>query len=391
MDAMRVLLGAKAKVDAADHKGVRPLVLAAVAGLIGSVEILVDAGADVAGVLPQAAQSCFSDAAQDGHNQVVRLLIRRGADPNECAKTLLQPTAMVFAASRGYMQLVQMLLDAGVDVNAVSGPLKSTALQVAALGGQVGTLQLLLAKGADPKATMSCGKTAVCLAAQFGGAEVIKVLLTAGADVHHALPSNANTALHTAAAFGRLQVTELLLSAGANLDARDSASGRTPLHLAAAKGHAAVACKLLAAGADVHATTNDGRTPLMLAAAKGHLKVVEVLVASGADSQQALVIAARIAAAKGQMALWAFLARKVQGLYPQALPQCTGGMNVLAALRALVTEWAGEVEGHEKILEAARRERAEGEAAREQAQQLVIQTALMQKQLGAAGHTEDRV
>jgi hypothetical protein len=42
--------------------------------------------------------------------------------------------------------------------------------------------------------------------------------------------------------------------------------------------------------------------------------------------------------------------------------------------------WEGEVDLHEKILAAAKRERAEGETARQQAQQLLIQSALLLKQ-----------
>jgi ankyrin repeat protein len=275
----------------------------------------------------------------------------------------------------------QELLAAGADVNAVAVPSGSTALHAAARAGRDGIVQLLLDNGSDANATNAAGNTALFLAVFVGHAKVVKSLLAAGADVQQAPQGSNPPALHAAAAYGHVEITELLLSAGANHAAKDRAHGFTPLHDAAASGHADVACKLIAAGADVHAITNDHQTPLMLAAANGHLEVVEVLVAVGAGSQQALVDAAHKAAGKGYMDIWAFLARKVQGMYPEALSQCLAEMDAVAAARALIAGWENEAEWHEKTLEASRRERLEVEAAREQARQLIIQSAMMQKHL----------
>jgi DNA-binding transcriptional regulator YdaS (Cro superfamily) len=200
-------------------------------------------------------------------------------------------------------------------------------------------------------------------------------------DVEHAVPTSGKTALHLAAAGGHAEVVDVLLSAAANVAARDAAFGSTPLHVAAPQGHAAVVGKLILAGADVYVTDNYRQTPLMLAAQRGHLEAVELLVANGVNSQQALVVAARKAAGKGHMAIWAFLARKVQGIYPQAVSQCVAGMDAVAPTQAMAVAWEGEVDRHEVMLQAARVERAEGEAARQQAQQLFLQSALILKQL----------
>jgi ankyrin repeat protein len=274
---------------------------------------------------------------------------------------------------------VQELLAAGADANALTDSAKRTALHAAAQAGRDGNVQLLLDNGVDANAATTFGSTALLLAAQYGHAKVVKLLLAAGADVQYALRENKATALDFAASGGHEEVIDLLLLAGAKIV--DRGAGCTALHTAAAKGHAAVACKLLAAGADVNALFGPLYTPLILAAERGHLEVVQVLIAHGADSQQALVDAARSAASKNHMATWAFFARKVQGMYPEALSQCVGGMDAVAATRAMAVGWMGEVDRHEKILEAARRERAEVEVARREVQQLITQTALMQKQL----------
>jgi ankyrin repeat protein len=376
MGAMQLLLGAKAKVHAADHKGKIPLFHATLTGSVGSVQVLLDAGADA---------SCpLRMAAWHGHYQLVRLLISRGANVNQRSQCKLQEPVLHVAARRGPTEIVQELLAAGADVSAVDArPNRLTALHMAAQAGHhaYGIVQLLLAHGADVNATDGDGVPALQLAVYLGQAEVVKLLLAAGACVQHASLEKGLTALHRAAAGGNVEVTELLLSAGADIEARDRSRGSTPLHVATFLGHAAVACKLLAAGADVTALTDTGHTALMLTAQFGQLEVVQVLVASGADSQHALVDAARRAAVKGHGAIWAFLARKVHGMSPEALGECVAEMDIEVTSQALISEWEGAVERHEKILEAARRERADGESARQQAQKLFMQTALMKKQL----------
>jgi ankyrin repeat protein len=380
---MRLLLGAKAKVEAADNRGYDPASHAALTGDTDTVLVLLVAGAAPAGWI-------LLWAARVGHDQMVRLLITRGANVNERSRCGFQFSALHLAARMGHLQVLQELLAAGADVEAMTnaGSKSHTPLCAAIMAGQEGAVQLLLANGAEVNTPLSNGMSPLLVAANGGHAEVFKLLLAAGADVNYAYPNNNKTALHGAAAFGHVEITELLLSAGADIEAKAglNALNYTPLHEAAAKGHAAVARKLLDAGADIHAVARSpGNTPLNVAAEKGHLEVVELLLesllASGEDIGNDTALAARQAAHKGHMHLWAVLALKVQRMNPEQFTRCVVGFNPLAASRALIAGWEGEVKRHEEVLEAARRERAEGEAAREKAQQLIIQSALMQKQL----------
>jgi hypothetical protein len=254
---------------------------------------------------------------------------------------------------------LQLLLDAGADVNAQNDCKRLTALHVAALAGHHDAVQLLLERGAD--------------------ANAVNAVTLVGVQVNGS--TDKFTALHIAALFGHAEVVEVLISAGASVAASDDGLGFTPLHMAALHGHAAVVQQLLAAGADVNARSIDNLHPLWLAAVKGHLEVVKLLVCGGADSEENMVKAARRAAGKSHTAIWAFLTHKVHILYPEAIGDCLAVMGAVTAPRALLTGWKSEVDRHEEILEAARRERAEGDAARQQAQQLIIQSALMLKQV----------
>jgi hypothetical protein len=84
-------------------------------------------------------------AAGSGEEQVVRLLIDKGADVNYDARDAFDGSALECASKNGHEQVVRMLLDQGANVNAHSG----SALRVASANGHERVVWLLLKKGAD--------------------------------------------------------------------------------------------------------------------------------------------------------------------------------------------------------------------------------------------------
>ncbi|KAL1966418.1 hypothetical protein VTN77DRAFT_4560 [Rasamsonia byssochlamydoides] len=91
-------------------------------------------------------------AARRGHDEIVRLLLDRGANIN--ARGRFSMTALQEAASEGNKAVVQLLLARGADVNAGS----STALHKAARGGHKEVMRLLLDHGANIHARDGFGK-----------------------------------------------------------------------------------------------------------------------------------------------------------------------------------------------------------------------------------------
>jgi len=91
-------------------------------------------------------------------------------------------TALILAAILGDMEALQLLIESGADVNAVS-TLNTTALMAAAQNGDIKALRYLLARGADPNAKKKDDTTILMLAAMFGHAACIEALLEAGACV----------------------------------------------------------------------------------------------------------------------------------------------------------------------------------------------------------------
>ena len=160
---------------------------------------------------------------------------KRDAQATKEALSLLTDPArrnqvLALAARRGWAEGVQILLDAGADIEARDGRGR-TVLMSALQSRNIETVLELIEKGAEINARDNVGGTALSRAAgPFGNAEVLKALLATKAEVNVA-DNNGMTPLHWAARYGDAERIELLLGAGANLGARDK-TGLTALGLA---------------------------------------------------------------------------------------------------------------------------------------------------------------
>ncbi len=138
-------------------------------------------------------------------------------------------------------------------------PVGWTALHFAAFGGQVDVLELLLKRGAevDARAKTKFDNTPLQAAALTGQVEAIRRLIAHGADVRVKQAEGA-TALHEAAALGNEQLATLLLDAGADVNARDH-DGSTPLDIAMKRNRTEVAALLRRHGAKAEEAKLDAR------------------------------------------------------------------------------------------------------------------------------------
>ena len=97
-------------------------------------------------------------AADEGHLEVVRLLLEAGAD-KEAATIDGATTALIVAAGSGHLEVVRLLLEAGADKDAATTD-GATALLYATHNGHLEVVRLLLEAGADKEAAMIDGDTA---------------------------------------------------------------------------------------------------------------------------------------------------------------------------------------------------------------------------------------
>lgn len=209
---------------------------------------------------------------------IAQLLVERGANieqPNEDGHTPL-----LIAIQIGNEQMVRMLLAHGANQNVYDefGDFTRTALHHACLKGCLESVQVLLDAGADINLQRDNddGETALMAAAQLGYMEIVRVLLDAGGDVN--LQDNDGcTALFEARGE---DITRLLLDRGAHVDHQDN-DGRTPLESACRRGHVEVARLLLDRGASVDHQNNDRCTSLFYTR---HMEILELLLSRGADT-----------------------------------------------------------------------------------------------------------
>ncbi|MCG6118732.1 MAG: ankyrin repeat domain-containing protein [Aquimonas sp.] len=223
-------------------------------------------------------------------------LLDCGADP---FGTCDGETALGLCIQLGFSQLLQRLLEMGVDPEAAPREGRSP-LQLACRRGDIAAVCALLHAGACPQRRGPDGQTAFGIAISADDAELLRWLEWS----HWPHPGRPlrDADLIAAAGAGDALACGCLLELGLGRSARD-ARGASALLRAAGAGHAEVVAVLLQAGLDPALAADSGMTALTAAISQGHDAVVELLLAAGAHSEQSLPGALRplmLAAALGQ-------------------------------------------------------------------------------------------
>ncbi|KAG0473117.1 hypothetical protein HPP92_014974 [Vanilla planifolia] len=294
---IRKLLLAGADVNQELFRGY-PITAAAREGHCNILAMLLNAGTS-----QLACEHALLEASLYGEAEAVRLLIR-----SEMARPNVAAHALVTASNRGFLEVVSVLVENGVDVNCLHRLLLQsikptmhanvdcTPLIAAVIGKQSTVVQYLLKAGARTTDLVQVGawswdpisgdelRVGVCLgepynavwcAVEFYEASggILKQLLhycpfcwrvhflalVAGAAIHS---SNLMlfSPLHFIAGCGHVEALQMILnSSTAELNTLDS-SGLSPIMVAARGGHLEAFRLLVMAGADVAAKSTDGIT-----------------------------------------------------------------------------------------------------------------------------------
>jgi ankyrin repeat protein len=182
---------------------------------------------------------------------VVKLLLEKGADIN-ARSTSRSPiearagnTALHDAVARGHEEVVGLLLARGAEIGARSASGK-TPLHLAAGKGRAGIVRRLLDRGADMAAFSDEGQTPLHAIAAGGDVPSAELLLDKGADVDvRSRPSSSPAGMPRSLRPNRW-----------------AAGGNTPLHLAVLADRSDMVRLLLGRKADPGATNSLGQTPL---------------------------------------------------------------------------------------------------------------------------------
>ena len=219
--------------------GDTPLMLASRQGPLDTVMALLAAGADV-GIRRESvdegeASNALDIAVEYGRAEIVKVLLRHGADVNACGENDWTPLHHASASTDGseeYAHIIDMLLNAGADIAAKTDT-GSTPLNLALAREATDAALALIQRGASVHEQNSYGKTALHLAIEHNdGIETALALLQHGSGVD-AADSDGNTALHVVCSSLPLDINDvvhLLLRWGASETAVNKTS-QTPRQL----------------------------------------------------------------------------------------------------------------------------------------------------------------
>lgn len=238
--------------------GLTPLMIASIAGNTAAAAHLLTAGADFEAPLrqtrssvqptididntPTSGSTALLLAAQNGHNETVKLLLSHGADVDATSNHDFTP--LIAASMLNHPDVVSMLLAADSNTEDATDQ-GFTSLIYAGHGGHIKVAELLLSHSPAPsiEAAKYGGMTALLEAVWMRRHKFVRYIASKGANVNArtsiVVGMDGATGLHISAAFGDSRTVRALLEVGADISLKDE-SGRTALELARERGQGAI-------------------------------------------------------------------------------------------------------------------------------------------------------
>lgn len=221
--------------------------------------------------------------AAEGDDAAVRAELRKGVPADTRDAEDYTPLARAAASRNADQSLLQLLIEAGADVNAKVENGKTFPLSLAACTGDLKKVHFLLIAGARVELASQQGYTALinacfALIADQALLPMLTLLASHGADLNHATEYG-ECPLSVASMRGRFDAVKWLLDAGAD----PTAMGWTPLMVAVASGRYLSVQRLLDETNWLWERDRFDRNAWLLATSAGDLSIAKLLLSAGAD------------------------------------------------------------------------------------------------------------
>lgn len=291
--------------------------------ILDAVELLCEKGADT-NVHGKRGKTPLMLVAEAGNNGLLKILLSHGARVNEFGSSALPGnlpvTALGFAALRGRLSTVKLLVENGADMD-IASKKGHTPLWSGVDRGHYSTTQFLLQKGSNPNFKSKVGDTPLFRAIANGDRAITELLIKYNADVNIELQLKSvysdikcSTPLRSCFEKKHLELAKLLLNHGADirskcmdglltklilrheldyatfliengveLYAEPSEHLYTPLMASVYADEPSITELLLKRGANIDATGRNGYTALMMACQTGNERLFELLLDLGAN------------------------------------------------------------------------------------------------------------